>query len=133
MGVSRFNFMGQKLLLFDIDGTLMSSPNFLKEYQIYLGKQFSEYFSRQIKIDFAGLHGGTERKNLRILLKRQGLEPDEKQIDDFFLMAGNNYIASKDNSKLLFGVFKTIKKLSESDLLGVVTGNQDIVARKKLK
>ena len=125
--------MGQKLFLFDIDGTLMSGPNFLDEYQKYLSEQISKYFNRSIKIDFSGLHGGTERKNLRILLKRQNLEPSEKQMDEIFRMTGNNYIATPNNSVLLSNVFETVNILSKSCLLGIVTGNQETVARKRLK
>ena len=133
MGLSPFDFMEQKLFLFDVDGTLMSSPSFLEEYQKYLGEQYSKYFSRSIKIDFSGLHGGTERKNLRILLKRQNLEPSEKQMDEIFRMTGNNYIATPNNSVLLSNVFETVNILSKSCLLGIVTGNQETVARKRLK
>ena len=125
--------MGQKLFLFDIDGTLMSGPNFLDEYQKYLSEQLSKYFNRSIKIDFSGLHGGTERKNLRILLKRQGLEPSVEQMDEIFRMTGNNYIATPNNSVLLSNVFETVNILSKSCLLGIVTGNQETIARKRLK
>src|SRR3989344_6846002 len=107
MEPSYFDFMEQKLFLFDVDGTLMSSPSFLEEYQKYFGEQYSKYFNRSIKIDFSGLHGGTERKNLRILLKRQNLEPSEKQMDEIFRMTGNNYIATPNNSVLLSNVFET--------------------------
>ena len=111
----------------------MSGPNFLDEYQKYLSEQISKYFNRSIKIDFSGLHGGTERKNLRILLKRQNLEPSEKQMDEIFRMTGNNYIATPNNSVLLSNVFETVNILSKSCLLGIVTGNQETVARKRLK
>lgn len=125
--------MKRKLFLFDIDGTLMSSPNFLEEYQIYLGQQFSQYFGKQIKIDFSGLHGGTERKNLKILLKRQGMEElSENEMDKVFEIAGKNYTASQKNLILLPNVLGTVRILAESNKLGVVTGNQEIVARKKL-
>ena len=133
MGLSPFDFMEQKLFLFDVDGTLMSSPSFLEEYQKYLGEQYSKYFSRSIKIDFSGLHGGTERKNLRILLKRQNLEPSEKQMDEIFRMTGNNYIATPNNSVLLSNVFEPVNILSKSCLLSIVTGNQETIARKRLK
>ena len=133
MGLSPFDFMEQKLFLFDVDGTLMSSPSFLEEYQKYLGEQYSKYFNRSIKIDFSGLHGGTERKNLRILLRRQNLEPSEKQMDELFEIAGNNYIANSNNSVLLPYVLETVDFLSKSSFLGVVTGNQETVARKKLQ
>src|SRR3989344_6952750 len=133
MEPSYFDFMEQKLFLFDVDGTLMSSPSFLEEYQKYFGEQYSKYFNRSIKIDFSGLHGGTERKNLRILLKRQNLEPSVEQMDELFEIAGNNYIAHSNNSVLLPYVLETVDVLSKSCLLGIVTGNQETIARKRLK
>lgn len=125
--------MRQKLILFDIDGTLVSSGDFLERYQIFLNEKFSEFFGKPVDFDFSGLHGKTERGNLKILLKRRGIEPTEKELDDFFKFVGENYIASNRDAVLLPYVKRTIRSLSKTNLLGLTTGNPELVARKKLK
>ena len=62
----------RKVFLFDIDGTLISSPEFLSDYSAQLKRKLSDFFAKPLEVDFSGLHGNTERKNLRIILKRQG-------------------------------------------------------------
>ena len=123
----------RKVFLFDIDGTLISSPEFLKDYSSQLKKKLSDYFAKPLDIDFSGLHGNTERRNIRIMLERQGINPDEEQIDEFFKEFGNAYIASSKNLILLPGVLEIVKDLSDKHLLGLVTGNQEFVARKRLE
>ncbi|MBI2043109.1 HAD hydrolase-like protein [Candidatus Pacearchaeota archaeon] len=123
----------RKVFLFDIDGTLISSPEFLKDYSTQLREELSSYFARPLEVDFSGLHGNTERKNLRIILERQGINPSENQFDEFFKEFGDNYLVSSKNLILLPWVSETIKELSDRHLLGLVTGNQEIVARKRLE
>jgi phosphoglycolate phosphatase-like HAD superfamily hydrolase len=123
----------QNLLLFDMDGTLVSGNGFLERYQVFLGEQLSEFFGKPIKINFSGLHGGTERRNLRILLKRQGIEPADNVLDDFFRIAGRRYSASSSDAILLPSVKETLESLSEKCFLGLSTGNPESIARKKLE
>ena len=51
----------------------------------------------------------------------------------FFKEFGNDYIASSKNLILLPWVSETLEELSDIHLLGIVTGNQEIVARKRLE
>ena len=67
----------RKVFLFDIDGTLISSPEFLKDYSAQLKEKLSDYFAKPLEVDFSGLHGNTERKNLRIMLERWEVNPSE--------------------------------------------------------
>ena len=123
----------RKLLLFDIDGTLIKGENFLEDYSRQLEKGLKRYFKKKLNVDFSGLHGNTERKNLRIILERQGVNPEETQFDEFFKEFGKDYIASSKNLILLPWVSETLERLSDKHLLGLVTGNQEIVARKRLE
>ena len=122
----------KKLLLFDVDGTLISSEDFLSSYEPQLSNALSDYFNEQIKIDFSGLHGGTEIKNLKILMERQGLKASNEELQSFFKKFGRNYQASREDLRLLPYVSEVISRLSGSYLLGLVTGNQEWVARKRL-
>lgn len=120
------------LLLFDIDGTLISSPEFLNVYSGQLASGILKHFKRDITVDFSGLHGNTERKNLKILFERQGLEFTEDQLDDFFEEFGNAYQSEEGHLNVLPYVSETIETLSKVNTLGLVTGNQEIVARKRI-
>lgn len=122
----------QKLLLFDIDGTLISSEGFLAEYSMQLKRGLAGYFGRELKVDFKGLHGNTERKNIRMILERQEVHPTERQLDEFFSLFGEDYFASEETIKLLPNVRETLQKLGKENLMGIVTGNIGLVARKRL-
>lgn len=107
----------RKVILFDIDGTLISSPEFLSDYSIQLKKKISDFFAKSLEVDFSGLHGNTDRKNLRIMLERQGVKPTEIQLDVFFSEFGKSYEISDKNLILLPNVPETIKELSNKHLL----------------
>lgn len=123
----------KNLLLFDIHGTLLDSPNFLADYESQLTNLASEYFGKKINICFDGYHGLTERYNLKDVFAKQGLKISEQKLDNFLNFSGNRYKIKEGSINLIPHVLKALESLREKYLLGLVTGSQKLVALKCLK
>ena len=123
----------QKLVLFDVDGTLISAPNFLENYLVFLGEQLSEFYGKNLTVNVDGLDGTTERGILKTVLKRQGIDTTNKDLDTFFSLAGDRYNVSSRDLVLFPHVRDVIEKVHSYYLLGLCTGNPEKIARKKLE
>lgn len=122
-----------KLLLFDIHGTLINSEDFLKDYESQLTNFASEYFNKKILISFNGYHGLTERNNLKDIFEKQDLIIYEEKLDDFFNLSGNKYEVKRGSINLIRHVLKSLENLKEKYFLGLVTGSQKLIALKCLE
>jgi len=127
----------QKLLLFDIHGTLIDSDNYLKDYESQMTIFATDYFGKDLVVNFDGYHGLTERHNLKDIFGKQGLDIKEQELDDFFNYSGHHYEVREDSVTLLLHVAETLEKLywpkeNQDYTLALVTGSQKLVARKCL-
>ena len=116
----------KKLLLFDIDGTILNTGGAGKRAMI---QAFEEVFG--VPDGFHGIHmsGKTDHLILRQALEQAGLSPDQKKLDAF----KNRYFEllaveiEKPNAfkKLMPGILELIRHLhQEPDVeLGLLTGN----------
>lgn len=116
----------KKLLLFDIDGTILNTGGSGKRAMI---QAFEEVFG--VADGFHGIHmsGKTDPLILRQALKQAGLSPDQKKVDAF----KNRYFEllaveiKKPNAfkKLMPGILELIRHLHQAPEveLGLLTGN----------
>lgn len=118
------------LFLFDVDGTLVSG---LGPYEASLEKAIGSEFGKEVKVDLTNFHGLTDRAILREILKENQTRYDEASIGRCLAYFGEHYVASKEKTTALPFAFYTLKTLSErGEHLGIVTGNVEAMARKKL-
>ena len=125
-----------KLVLFDIDGTLIKINN--KQRKLSFSYAFKKVYGVDTDIDIIDHAGKTDKKIIMEVLKKEGLDEknirlkiDEvmKEITTFF-----ERNISEDKFCLLDGVQALLKELSKNNiLLGLVTGNLEPIARAKLK
>ncbi len=126
-----------KLILFDIDGTLISDCDdiHLQSFDYAFRSTLDKYSSRACDIDYSG------KTDLEIIFKLLHKEGFSKEQDNNLI---NNIIremslffdrnASPKNIKLLDGVESLLADMSSKDfLIGVSTGNIEFIARKKLE
>jgi len=126
----------KKLVLFDIDGTLIHPGNGAKRA---LTKAIFKNFGIKIKVTYENTAGKTDRWIIKDILLESGIEQnliDEKMgkiIDDYLTFIKEEY--NKDNDAKVFeSVFELLEKLSkiENVYLGLLTGNIEHGARIKL-
>lgn len=128
--------MEQKLILFDIDKTLVS--------EIERGNPWSLAFESAygincpITVSQANTHGMTHKQIAIETLKNNGLKEDEilKKLDFFIKTLEKFYTKSlKEGRVSLFSkIPELLQKLSdEKYILGLITGNTKIIAFAKLK
>ncbi len=126
----------KKLVLFDIDGTLIHPGNGAKRA---LSKTILKNFGIKIKVTYENTAGKTDRWIIKDILLESGVEQniiDEKMgkiIDDYLTFIKEEY--NKDNDAKVFeGIFELLEKLNkiENVYLGLLTGNVEHGARIKL-
>jgi len=121
----------KNLLLFDVDGTLMLG---LGAYESSLEKAIKKEFNKKIKINLVNLSGSTDRAILTNYLEKNNIFCTGQEIDRCLYNFGEIYPANNKNTHLLPKVKSTLKKLTKGNksYVGIVTGNQFRMARKKL-
>jgi len=126
----------KKLVLFDIDGTLIYPGNGAKRA---LSKTIFNNFKVKIKITYENTAGKTDRWIIRDILIGAGIEQNlidekiDKILDDYLGFVVEEY--NKDNDAKVFeGVLELLEKLSkmENVYLGLLTGNIEKGAKIKL-
>ena len=126
----------KKLVLFDIDGTLIYPGNGAKRA---LSKTIFNNFKVKVKVTYENTAGKTDRWIIKDILIGAGIEQNlvdekiDKILDDYLVFVREEY--NKDNDAKVFeGVFKLLEKLSkmENVYLGLLTGNIEKGARIKL-
>lgn len=125
-----------KLVLFDIDGTLTASPvGHIEAHAVAYQKVFGVYGSI-FMIDY---DGKTDRRITKEVLAKLGFEDSEIQskLAEHLQAMGEYYDSLKPylKPKVLAGVVEMLESLSSNDdvLLGNVTGNLERIARDKLE
>lgn len=123
------------LLLFDIDGTLLTG---LGPYESSLEQAIKETFKQEVKIDLTNYQGSTDRTVLRGHLEEAEIfnstyEQPNREIDQCLKRFGEIYPAGSE-TQLIPGVQETIPQLKkQGHVLGLVTGNVEQMARRKLR
>jgi len=118
------------LLLFDLDGTILSG---LGPYNASLEQAIQETFSKDVKLGFTPTHGKTDRRILKELLEKEDISYSESNINICLTRFGEIYQANHNDINLVPGVISAIPSLSKGNTLGLVTGNVQQMARKKLR
>lgn len=125
-----------KLILFDIDGTLTEHPiGHIEAHAVAYQKVFGMYGSIYM-IDY---DGKPDRRITKEVLTKLGIEESEieRKMPEFLQVMGEYYDALKPyiKPKLLPGVLETLEKLKsdENVLIGIVTGNIERIAWDKLQ
>ncbi len=125
-----------KLVLFDIDGTLIGGEN--KSHKFSFSYAFKKVYGIDTNIDIIDHPGKTDQQIIIEVLKKKNL--DEKQIKskitecmkimvDYF-----NKFINNENIFLLDGVQELLDELNKNGfIMGLVTGNLEDIARSKLK
>jgi len=125
-----------KLILFDIDGTLTEHPvGHIEAHAVAYQKVFGIYGSIYM-IDY---DGKPDRRITKEVLTKLGIAEAEieQKMPEFLQVMGEYYDSIKlyIKPKLLPGVINTLERLSadENVLLGIVTGNIERIAWDKLE
>jgi len=125
----------QRLILFDIDGTLTDHPvGHIEAHAVAYQKVFG-LFGSIYMIDY---HGKSDLRITKEVLTKLGVPGDEieRKLPEFFQAMGDYFDTVKPyiKPKLLPDVVKVLDLLSsdENNLLGLVTGNLERIARDKL-
>jgi len=125
-----------KLILFDIDGTLTEKPiGHIEAHAVAYQKVFGVYGSI-FMIDY---DGKTDRQITKEVLTKLGfgISKIEAELPEFLQVMGEYYDSLKPylKLKLLPGVAETLEALSNNSdvLLGNVTGNLERIAKAKLE
>lgn len=120
-----------KLILFDIDGTLITSPHD-NRFERAIGKQHGV----EVKLE-GDFQGYTDFLILSALLKKEGWTEIQitEAMPDLLQSLDEAHAASFDpiSIKIIPGVRELLEALSDKDCtLGLVTGNLDVIAQRKL-
>lgn len=125
----------KKLVLFDVDKTLIESS---QGHSSSFSYAFNEVYGIDANINIINHHGMTDQQIIIDVLKKKGLEEKEikQKIDKCTLLMAEyfNSITDYIDIKVLEGVYELLEELKKRDyILGLVTGNIEPIARKKLK
>jgi phosphoglycolate phosphatase len=128
--------MAQKLILFDIDKTLIKDMK--REGNPWIEAFESVYgIKNKIKMSKESFHGMTHRQIAIELLKMRGLKEEEilGKLDEFMVIFGKAYEKSLKNGRVVLfpKIPDLLQKLSEKHILELITGNIKKVAFIKLK
>lgn len=128
---------GRKLLLFDIDGTLMLSHGRGKKSMVAAAQ---ESLGRPVDFSFIHFAGLTDRQIIRMMLQRNGIDgQDVEAIMDDILDRYMGFLEAQMNNgqppEVLPGIPQLLVRASgHGDFaLGLVTGNIEAGARIKLR
>lgn len=117
------------LLLFDLDGTLLKG---LGPYESSLEQAVQETFNKKVKVDLSTFNGLTDRRIVQKILGANEIIYSNYLIDSCLSKFGEMYQASTNDTKIIEGVSDALSELTKSNSLGIVTGNVEKMARKKL-
>lgn len=134
--IARSNSRPSRLVLFDIDGTLLSSAGVASGV---FAEALAEAVGRPVAMDGYSMAGRTDRQIARELLRRAGAAPDEidRLIDrvlDRYLERFAPALAASSKPRLFPGVRALVERLAADPevLLGLLTGNLERGAAIKL-
>jgi len=125
-----------KLIIFDIDQTLVDVLEF---HNIAASKTFKEFFNKEAKLNEIDFTGKTMAANLVELARLKGIDETtvKEKIDrmlDFYAKAFMEAIPDDTNKYILPGVKELLEKIDKNqNFLAIVTGNDTKVANKILE
>jgi phosphoglycolate phosphatase-like HAD superfamily hydrolase len=125
-----------KLILFDIDKTLLKSGNFL--HKAAFSQALKEVFDIEASIDIVEHQGKTDQQIIIDVLRKKGIEESiikEKMADIIKAMVifFENKVG-EENSIIADGVVELLQTLNNKKILmGLVTGNLEAIAWGKMK
>ncbi len=125
----------KKLVLFDIDGTLIKNTI---AHKTAFSTGFKEVYGIDASIDSIRHHGLTDQQIIREIALQHGITEQliNKKIKDCMRIMVNSFkkAIEEEEIHLLPGVKELLKALHRKDiLLGLVTGNLQPIAEGKLK
>ncbi|MBS1267167.1 MAG: Pyrophosphatase PpaX [Candidatus Woesearchaeota archaeon] len=124
----------QKLILFDIDGTLIKS---CRVHWESFCEAFSKVYGIETSIDVIDHCGMTDMQVVLNVLEKKGMPRDKilEKIPKTKQVMINYYNENKHKGKVRAykGVLELLSKLSKDNLLGLVTGNLEPIAYGKLE
>ena len=123
-----------KLVLFDIDKTLIG---FHKGHSLAFSKAFQDIYDVDTNIDIINHQGMTDQQIIIKVLGKNGLSESEikSKIDSCMESMGKYFgmMANGIEMRVMEGVPELLEELKKRTLLGLVTGNIEPIARKKLE
>lgn len=118
------------LLLFDIDGTMVNGG---ESYNVSMQKAIKQHYRKDIKVELFKFHGYTDRLVLKALLNENRIPYSSECLDACLKTFGELYPDCPSDISMIPGVGDTIPCLLKKHILGLVTGNVEEMARKKLR
>ncbi len=125
--------MTKKLILFDIDHTLMDVKDSHKKV---FANAFNEVLGLHVDYTIWKFHGYTDLQIIYEILDSNGIERNEEEIAKIIeVMIRDFKEENLDHAVLMEGVDALLKELSndENVILGIVTGNVEEIAYTKLR
>jgi len=125
-----------KLVLFDIDKTLISGN---RSHIAAFSEAFKRVYGVDADITIINHHGMTDQQIIIEVLKKKGLGESEiksklENCMKAMVESFNEIISSSDEIIILAGVRELLRKLDKNNILmGLVTGNLELIAKGKLK
>lgn len=119
----------QKLILLDNDGTLVDG---LGDYVPAAQRAIKRIFEKDVNIDLTNYHGHTDRYIVRDVLQENAISYDPESLDRCLDHFGEFYQADVSKTRVIPGVVDALASLYPQHQLGVLTGNVESMARKKL-
>jgi phosphoglycolate phosphatase-like HAD superfamily hydrolase len=134
--ISAMRKIGQRVLLFDIDGTLLDPK---REYELIFKNMLQDVYGVNIQIDHYDMAGKTDWRILTDLLQGAGLEDVEieaKRTLAFRVYARYIKEYTQNSSMFLLPGIKVLLdqlKADEGFVLGIVSGNTQAIVPYKLR
>jgi phosphoglycolate phosphatase len=120
----------KKLILFDIDGTLIKTSN---EHKKSFSYAFKKVHNIESSIDLINYHGKTDQQIIIEILTIKKLNRKKMKLKECMNEMILYMQKQKIKVELIQGIKKLIHKLQKDHVLGLVTGNLKFIAIKKLK
>ena len=118
------------LFLCDIDGTLTLGGS---SYNSSMQRAIKTTVNRDIPVDVHKFQGYTDRLVLKQLFSEQSIPYNDQTLDRCLAEFGHVFPKNPHDVRVIPGVLETIAQLYPNHIFGLVTGNVEEMARKKLK
>lgn len=127
--------MYTKLVLFDIDGTIMDLP---QEHKDAFSEAFREVYGIDTDISIIQPMGMTEQQIITEVLRKKGVDDEiiKSKMPEAMRVMEEYFEKKMENGKVnvLAGAKEFLEELDKNKvLMGAVTGNLEKIARRKLK
>ncbi len=118
------------LILCDVDGTLVTGAS---SYGTTMEEAISRIYHAKVEVDLHQYHGSTDMLVMGDVLRQKGVAYNHTSLDECLRLFGELFPDHPEDITVIPGVLETIPKLWETHILGLVTGNVEAMARKKLR